>query len=281
MCGYAAKLRMSSDGRHAGEGRMRRERLKAAVKLSVVVLRLKVVALMLLICPLSMQAQITFFGTGGLTASSSGNLSVPLPASTAANDIILVHCYSRDTTDTTTITDYTEIAQFDTASASHRWFWKRHDGSEPNPTCTHDTASNQYGRAYVFRGVVTTGDPWNALGTPEAHGSEPMSVTGITTGAANSMVVLMDGYADNNTASVTTTATDPSTFTDSYEESTAGDDGSVHIAYAIRTAAGATGTITVNYSASFTGGDESGVLVLSLAPPAVAAQAPVSRRMIY
>jgi len=225
------------------------------------------ILLFLLLVGLPAGAQITYFGQGALgSATTTNDPQAALPASTATDDIIIVHCYIRDTTNTTVVTDYTEFAQLDTANVDHRWFWKRHDGSEGTAVCNRDVSADGYARAYVFRGVITTGNPWNALGTPEQHTSEPMSVTGITTGAANSMVVLIDGYADNNTASAITTATDPATFTDIYNETTTGEDGSMHIAYAIRTAAGATGTITLNYSAAFTGGDQDGVVVLSLAP---------------
>ena len=225
------------------------------------------ILLFLLLLGLPAGAQITYFGEGAMGFGlTTDDVTAALPASTAADDIIFVHCYVRDTTNTSVITDYTEFAQLDTANADHRWFWKRHDGSESNPVCDKDVSADAYARAYVFRGVVTTGNPWNALGTPEQHTSEPMSVTSITTGSANSMVVVLDGYADNNGTGFTTTATDPATFTDVYAETGQGLDASIHLAYAIRTAAGATGTITVDYSAAFTGGDQDGVVVLSLAP---------------
>jgi hypothetical protein len=120
------------------------------------------------------------------------------------------------------------------------------------------------------------------LGTPEQKTSEPMSLTAISPTAVNTMIVVLDSYADNNTASAITTATDPATFTDNYHESNVGDDMSEHIAYAIKTGTGSTGTITVDYNAPFTGRDEDGSVVLALEEaPAAGVQAPLSRRMTY
>jgi hypothetical protein len=211
-------------------------------------------------------ADITFFGAGAIVGHATADVTVTLPASMVTDDIILIHCYTRDTTNTTTITDYVEIAQVDTTAADHRWFWKRHDGSEADPVCVTNTAVNNFGRAYAFRGVVKTGNPWNALGTATSDCTEPVTVTTITTGAALSMVVLMDGYEDNNLASVITTGTDPAAYTENYDETVAGDDGSATVAYEVRATAGATGTVSADYNAAFTAGDCSGALLLSLGP---------------
>lgn len=216
---------------------------------------------------------ITALTPGAIAASTGADVVVPLPASMQTNDIILIHVYVRNTGNTTTITDYTEIAQLDTANADHRWFWKRHDGSESNPTAANSVATDTYARAYAFRGCITTGSPFDVVGTPSEFAASPMSVTGITTTVAGAMVAVMDGYADNNLASAVTTATDPATFTDVYAEDASGADGSVHMGYAVRTTAGATGTITVTYNGSFTGGDQSGCLVVALKPPVVAPSA--------
>lgn len=215
---------------------------------------------------------ITYVGAGNIVAATSTtDPTVPLPTGMAANDIILIHVYVRDVTDTTTITGYTEIAQTDTANASHRWFWKRHSGSESNPVANRSASEDCYARAYAFRGCITTGSPFDVVGTPAEFSSNPMSVSGITTTVADTMVVLMDGYADNNLASATTTSTDL-TWTDIYAESATGADGSLHMGRATKSATGDTGTITVTYNSSFTGGDQSGCLVVALKGPEVLAR---------
>lgn len=210
---------------------------------------------------------ISFVNAGAIVAATSTtDPTVPLPASMQADDIILIHVYVRSTTNTTVISGYTEIAQVDTANADHRWFWKRHSGSESDPTANRDASADCYARAYAFRGCITSGSPFDVVGTPADFSSSPMSVSGITTTVADTMVVLMDGYADNNLASATTTSTGL-TWTDIYAESSTGADGSIHMGRAAKSATGDTGTITVTYNSSFTAGDQSGCLVVALKGP--------------
>jgi len=208
-------------------------------------------------------ATVTYVGAGALGAATlTTDATAALPAGTQADDILFVYCWSRDTGDTTTVTDYTEVAQVDTSTGSHRLFWKRHDGSEGTATCNHDTSSDNYAIQRAFRGVVTSGNPWNAIGSFETAGAEPVSLTGITTGAIGSMVVMFGGYEDNDTASFIQTGTDPAGYTEVYAESTTGADGSMEVGYAIRTAAGSTGTVSVDFNASLS--DQFAGILLSL-----------------
>lgn len=221
----------------------------------------------------SVQAGITYIGAGtlGAAANFGADPTAALPANTQTDDILVIHAWTRSTSDTTTITGFTEIAQVDTADGSHRWFWKRHDGSESNVKCNRTgTTGDSYCRMFAFRGVVLTGNPWNASGSAENDADDAgtngvYTLTSITTGAANSMVLVLTGYQDNDETSVNMTSTDPADYTEVYSESDTGSDGSISIGYATRTAAGATGTITVDY-ASVATSDAAGSLVLSLDP---------------
>lgn len=229
------------------------------------------------------RAAVSYVGAGalGAAAAAAADPTAALPASTQTNDILIIHAWTRSTADITTIAEFTEFAQVDTALGSHHWFWKRHDGSEGTATCDRTgTTGDSYCQMFAFRGVVTSGNPWNALGTPENDPDDAgtdgiYTLTGITTGAANSMVVVFTGYEDNDEVNVAMTGTDPATYTAVYDESSVGIDGAISMGYAIRTAAGGTGNITVDYGNAETS-DAAGSVVLSLTPvvaPTVTTQA--------
>ena len=216
--------------------------------------------------------QITYVGAGALgAAQTTTDATATAPSGTAAGDIALVYCWVRNTADTMNVPGYTQIpgTQIDTATGSHSWWWQRLTGPAGTATCDKSASADSYARQFVFRGVVASGNPWNAVsagqsGTPNASGI--YIATGITTAAANSMVVVFSGYQDNDEASVVMTGTSPSSYTTVYAESSVGSDGSISMGYAIRSAAGATGNITIDYN-TVAGSDAAGTLVLSLWSP--------------
>src|SRR3989304_10223633 len=164
-------------------------------------------------------SQAKFFGAGAIAGQTLTTDPVPAPpASTLTNDIIFVVCGVPSTTNTTTVSEYTQVAQGDTGTGDHRIFWKRHDGTESNPTCDRDTSADSFARVYVFRDAVTTGNPWGAIGTYTADNgtSDPTSFTGITTTATRSLVVVFDSYEDDDGSVAAVTSTDPSAYTENY-----------------------------------------------------------------
>src|SRR5450755_1375563 len=192
----------------------------------------------LTLCALPVRAQITVSeGTLGAATGTSDANAVP-PAGTAANDVAIVYCWARNTGDTTTVSGYTEIpsTHVNTSIGSHRWFWLRLSGAASTATCNHNTSSDNYARMLVFRGLVTSGNPWDAVnagvsGAPDSNGE--YTVSGITTGT-QSMVVVFSGYEDNDEANIACTSTAPATYTASYAESSTGSGGSINACYAIK-----------------------------------------------
>ena len=77
------------------------------------------------------------------------------------------------------------------------------------------------------------------------------------------MVVVFSGYEGNDEANVTCTSTAPATYTASYAESSTGSGGSINACYAIKSSAGATGGILVNYG-NVAGSHDAGTLAISL-----------------
>ena len=227
--------------------------------------------------PKDAEAAISYVGEGALgVAGSTNDAAAALPANTEANDILLVFCRS-SVSSSMTVSGYTSIAALDHDVSWHEWFWKRHDGSEGTATCVNDCSGTHLAQQFAFRGVITSGDPWNALGTPAAYTgtTDPTTHSAITTGAANSMVVVFIGYNDDDATVGVMTGTDPSAYTEVYAETSQEADGAITMGYALRTSAGSTGSISYDYG-TITSLPESAIessLVLSLnpdsAPPTV------------
>lgn len=206
-------------------------------------------SLTLLLCVTAIsQAQVTVsVGALGSAVTTTDAQAAP-PAGTQVNDVAFIYAWTRDTTDTTTITGYTEVAQVDTSTGSHRLFWKRLAGASGTETCDHNTSADNYCQMFVYRGVVLTGNPWDAIGTFTTSGTEPIALTGITSSANGAMIAMFGGYEDNDTASFVQTSTDPTTYVNQYAETTTGADGAILNGYGIRATAGATGTVTVDFN---------------------------------
>ena len=178
-----------------------------------------------------------------------------------------MYCWARNTGDTTTVSGYTEIpsTHVNTSTGSHRWFWLRLSGPTNTATCNHNTSSDNYARMFVFRGLVTSGNPWDAVnggvsGAPDSNGE--YTVSGITA-RAQSTVVVFSGYEDHDEANIACTGTAPATYKASYAESSTDRGGSINACYAIKSSGGATGDILVNYG-NVAGSHDAGTLVISL-----------------
>jgi len=149
----------------------------------------------------------TLFAAGALFAANSGTSITPvIPASTAANDVMLMAVMCNGSSTFTTPAEWTLLGTSieSNANQSTEWYWKRHDGTESNPTSTTSaTLSNTlggYGRIYVFRGCVTTGDPFEDVtmaGTPTSS-TTPTSAA-IDTTAADRLAVVLLMVDDANT----------------------------------------------------------------------------------
>jgi len=233
-------------------------------------LRLLTTLAFLLLLSSTALAQPTYVTKATMQAAVSGDVTVTLPAH-QTNDILLLLVNIRSNTETISVSGWTAFTgtPFTRSTVERYWlYWLRAaSGSETNPLVDTDgTTANIYAQVYVFRSAITTGDPWEVVGAAATGTADPASCTGITTLPANSLVVVPLGYPDNNNASITTTGTDPAAYAELYDESTTGDDGSLTMSHAARTNAGATGTVSVDFSTAVTAGDGWGCMVLALEP---------------
>lgn len=111
--------------------------------------------------------------------------------------------------------------------------------------------------------VSSAADAAPTLSSGSIGDTASVSATGVTTPAANCLVVAVAGTGDDNTISAHA-CTDPSSLSEALDNvTTTGGDAAISIAHATRTTAGATG----NYTATYAAADPWGAFVLAFAPP--------------
>ena len=142
----------------------------------------------------------TFVAAGAVGDGTAG-VTPALPAGLATNDILLLFVETANQAvaianqNGGTWTEVTNSPQGSgTAAAIDATrltvFWSRYNGTQGAPTTT-DSGDHQFGRIYAFRGVVTSGTPFNiSSGSTEATSDTSLSATGATTTAADSLVVI-------------------------------------------------------------------------------------------
>lgn len=205
----------------------------------------------------------TYVGAG-TAASGVGALTPTIPTSVADDILILVvnntHSSTSDAT-LTTAEGFTAIAAGAVNSGaysglrSHQTlFWKRATGSDNAPTVA-DNGEFNVARIYAYRDCVTTGDPWDVIGTDgDNDGNLTMTgAAGATTTGPNRLVCIfvtaftggagsIAGWANADLAAITER--------DDASYNVAGD--FVHIAHTTgeMAVAGAYGTTTATWSGS-------------------------------
>jgi hypothetical protein len=179
----------------------------------------------------------TLAAQGTVAAVTSGDLTVTLPAH-QANDILIVALAGwvpNTTGDAAAIaapSGWTEIAQLATPATTPidgriAWFWRRAtSSSETNPTFTRpsgwDTGTDTCwaGRAYVVRGCITTGNPWDEADPTVVYSTANQAFDAVTvSGAERTVIQFLNSQDDQSsgsapsgwtagTAATTTTGTD-------------------------------------------------------------------------
>jgi MSHA biogenesis protein MshQ len=210
----------------------------------------------------------SFVATLAAAATGGADPTVTLPAH-AADDILLLATIVRSNTATVaTPAGWTQIGTPTVRStvATYQFFWKRAaSGAETNPLINRTgTTGDVYAAVSVYQGAFASGDPWEVKGPVVTGTTDPSVITGITTLTANSLVVVAVAGEDNNNASIITTGTNPAAYTEHYIESATGADGVITFSEFVRTTAGATGNVSVNWDVAVPIGF--GGIVLALRP---------------
>jgi hypothetical protein len=145
-------------------------------------------------------------------------------------------------------------------------YWCRATSSSMSAPVLADSGDHTYARILTFRGVIATGDPWDATGGGvKASASTAVTATGVTTGVPNTLIVVgvtkdldavaafASAWANANLVSITERA-DAGT--------TSGGGGGIAVAEGVKSAAGATGNTTATVTSSI-----NAFLTIALKPP--------------
>jgi hypothetical protein len=214
----------------------------------------------------------SFVATLAAAATGGADPTVTLPAH-AADDILLLATIVRSNTATVaTPAGWTQIGSptVRAAVATYQFFWKRAaSGAETNPLIDRTgTTGDVYAAVIVYQGAIATGDPWEVKGAVVTGTTDPSVITGITTLTANSLVVVAVAGENDNNASIIATGTNPAAYTEHYIESATGANGVITFSEFVRTTAGATGNVSVDWNTAVPIGF--GGIVLALRPPVAA-----------
>lgn len=217
---------------------------------------------------------VTFVNAGAF-ASGTGNITPALPAGCVADDILLLYVETANQPVAAPAgwTSVVAASGFGTAGGTTatilQGFWKRHSGTESDPTIV-DTGDHQLAVILAYRGVVNSGNPWDA--TPVATSSSTAN-TGVTFPAVTTVTAgcLIVGAVANVSA-----ANDP---TGSYSNAnlsgiteradgdavSIGNGGNLAVFDGTKATAGSTGTT----SATVPGGAGKSYITIPLKPAAV------------
>lgn len=197
-----------------------------------------------------------FFGAGA-AVSGINSVSAVWPANHAVDDVALLVIETDGAGTTLTPAGWTHVTGSpvtDVASAAGsklHVLWRRATSTAEANVATGDSGDHQTARIFVFRGVNTTGDPWNAITTgTKATASTTATLPSITTTIDESLIV---GIVSRPDDSASTTAFGApvnagitwDTNADIESGSTSGNGGGFVMVAGVEAAAGATGTTTL------------------------------------
>lgn len=224
---------------------------------------------------------VTFVNAGAFDSDAAATSVPPIPSGCVANDIMLLYVESANQS-------VAAPAGWSTASVGSgggaaggtsaillQCFWKRHTGSESDPTVP-SAGNHQLCVILAFRGVVLSGNPWDATPVTSVNTTANTGVTfpTVTTVTDNCMVVAAVAnwsVTSNPTGSYSNAGL--TSITEQVDGTTAvGNGGNLAVFTAFKTTAGATGTT----SAAVSGGAGKSYVVIPLKPePAAATSVPL------
>jgi hypothetical protein len=185
------------------------------------------------------------FGSAGTPLAAAANRTssaIPVPASVASGDLIIVGIYMESGgTPTGVPTGFTQLGSvFVTGANGFRAYWKRATGADTGTyTFTHASETTA-GIAFRVTGVPASGTPLELLGTGTANNTNPPSAITGTTTASNELLVYL-GFQNSFQSSVWTP---PTGFTEQTDNS------GWEISTKTQASAGSTGSVQGSNSGS-------------------------------
>jgi len=226
------------------------------------------------------QAALPTFFSCGAASGSTGAITPALPSSIVTNDILLLFLETAGTAITIPTPNggtWAEVLNSpqDTGATITRLtvFWSRYNGTQTAPV-TSDSGDHQVGVICAYRGIITTGDPWDVTtGGVDATSDTSGSIPGATTSGDDRLIVIVgSGDDDADTPITTVTNADLANISAARvnAETAQGNDGGVTVFDGEKASAGAYGATSLTYTAATT----KGMMTIALKPPLVVVDTP-------
>lgn len=227
---------------------------------------------MFFIWPQKARAATPTFVACGAASGNTAAITPALPLGISANDILLLFLE----TDAQAITvangnggtwaEVTNSPQNAGTATRLTVFWSRYNGTQGNPT-TSDSGDHQIGAICAYRGIVTTGDPWDVTsGDVDTASDTSGSIPGATTTGPDRLVVIVgagDDDADLPITAVTNSDLANVSAARVNAESGAGNDGGLTVFDGQKASTGAYGVTSLTYTSA----TQKGMMTIALKPP--------------
>lgn len=197
---------------------------------------MRALALAVLLAASSASAAVSYVGAGTACAITANSPAcVPgLPAGIAAGDVLILVAHSRATTTALAASaspgTWATVATQTTNATGGRFavWWLRYTTGATGPTVSGSATESRIARVYAFRGVISSGNPWQVVGTQTQQAAATTWSDGaLTTTEANGMAVYVGGSMAASTWSTPTGSVD----TVVTAANTQGTDNSTFLAY--------------------------------------------------
>ncbi|HEX9599386.1 MAG TPA: hypothetical protein VF963_08420, partial [Gaiellaceae bacterium] len=152
--------------------------------------------------PYTIDPTITFRAAGAVATSAGTTINVTVPAGAAAQDLLLLHVAVVSATIPSTPANWNLVAQTNTASGafSQAVFWKAaQSGDIGNPVAVTIPAAAAVGVVTAYRGVDTQSGTIAQTAVSSTANSKDVTCPGLTTSAANEMLLCAGSIAINGT----------------------------------------------------------------------------------
>ena len=194
---------------------------------------------------------ITFVAAGAWTQSASANITPPMPAGIATNDILIL--VINGGYNSGSIPAQWTLLQTFTGENTDAVYWLRYTGSQTAQAIPW-VAGNLSGRVFAFRGCVTSGTPSSTNAILDNVTSVTQLLTTAITVAVGSAVVFCACIATGTTGSAgySTWSSTLLTLAEISDNSSliTGSTTSIGVAWGVTASAGSTGTTKVNIATS-------------------------------
>ncbi|KKU14490.1 MAG: Fibronectin type III domain protein [Parcubacteria group bacterium GW2011_GWB1_45_9] len=213
----------------------------------------------------------TFVGCGA-AAGAAAAITPVLPAGIATNDILLLFLETSGEAITVangnggTWSGVSGSPQSPSGAVTLTVFWSRYNGTQGDPT-TSDSGNHQGGSICAYRGVVTTGNPWDVTsGSVDATSDVSGDIAGATTIGPDRLVVIVGAGAtagDTPIATVVNSSLANISAVRVNAETGTGDGGGLTVFDGQRATEGAYSTTTLTFATATV----KAMMTISLQPP--------------